>query len=312
MHSFFQTLHKDGTNVNGRLPIEDKRYTYTEDMDEGATQPLTQPHFDRGRNGSMNAKDESDVICILHPTTIAACRVVDSVSSNAPQHILQNADLSRILEEDTLHDTRASPTEADNAGQGIDGQQSLSNSEDELPDGEARFEGPHGREIALRLSSRVYDPIQGFVFGRDIRKCDIVLGLNSDQMKISHRHFRIYLTQGGILMLEDSSTNGTWVDDVLLKYKHRAPQESCSHILGHGSMITILSSNGQEHLKFVVGIPSRERGGAKYEEKLRDYLGLVAQAERQVAEVRKVKENGNDLTIPPVEYHLPSTVLHSY
>ena len=308
MHCFFQTLHKDGINVNGRLPIEDKRYTDTEDMDEGPTQPLTQPHFDRGRNGSMSVQDESDVICILHPSSMAACRVVDRVASNAPQHILQNSDLSRVLEEDTLHDTRACPTEADNAAQDIHGQQTLSHSEDELPNVDTRSEGPHGMEIALRLSSRVNDLIQGFVFGRDIRKCDIVLGHSSDQMKISQRHFRIYLTQGGILMLQDSSTNGTWVDDVLLKYKNRTPQESCSHILGPGSIITILSSNGQENLKFVVGIPNRERGGDKYEEKLRDYLGFIAQAERQVAEVRKAKEDGNKLTIPPVEYSLTSTI----
>ena len=102
-------------------------------------------------------------------------------------------------------------------------------------------------------------------------------------------------------MLEDSSTNGTWVDDILLKYKNRSPQDSCSHILGHGSLITLLSSNGIEDLKFIVGIPNRERCGTKYEEKLRDYLGFVAQKERQVAEFRKAKENGNDLTIRPVE-----------
>lgn len=312
MYSFFQSLHKYGINVNGRLPIEDKRLTYTEDMDEGATQPLTQPHLDRGRNGSVSVKDESDVICILHPSTRAACQVVDSLAMTAPQHILQNADLAQFLEEDTMHDTRANSVNADDAEKDVERQQRLSQSEDELTDDGTHVKPPRGREIALRLSSRVTDPIHGFVFGRDYRKCDIVLGLHSDRKKISisSRHFRIYLTQGGILMLEDSSTNGTFVDDILLKYKDCPPGESYSHILGQGTVIVILSSNGQDDLKFVVSIPNRERGGLKYEENLRDYLGFVAQAERQAAEVRKAKENGNDLTLPPVDYplsHAPIT-----
>ncbi|KAL9106188.1 MAG: hypothetical protein Q9187_008595 [Circinaria calcarea] len=266
-------------------------------MDEGATQPLTQPHFDRGRNGSISVKDESDVICILHPTTRTACQAVDRVALTAPQHILQNADLLRYLEEDTIHNTRPSSINADDAEKDVKRQQHLSQSEDELSDDGTHVKPPRGREIALRLSSKVTDPIHGFVFGKDNRKCDIVI---AEPSSISSRHFRIYLTQGGILMLEDSSTNGTIVDDVLLRYKTCPPGESCSHILGQGTVIVILSQTGEDDLKFVVSIPNRERGGLKYEENLRDYLGFVAQAERRAAEVRKAKENGKDLTLPPV------------
>lgn len=104
--------------------------------------------------------------------------------------------------------------------------------------------------IALRFSSQVKSPLHGFTFGRNQKGCDIVFK-NDPYRRLSNVHFRIYLNQWGVLMLEDMSTNGTIVDEVLLKKKEK-------RTLSSGSRIKILMFKESRDLEFMVRIPLRD------------------------------------------------------
>src|ERR1700712_3750582 len=83
-------------------------------MADDATQPSTQQMLDPRRMGRNNSgireTDISDVICILHPASPAAFRVVATTAERAPQHILQNdglltfedGDLNPLDEQETF------------------------------------------------------------------------------------------------------------------------------------------------------------------------------------------------------------------
>ncbi len=66
--------------------------------------------------------------------------------------------------------------------------------------------------------------------------------------RLSNIHFRIYLNQYGVLMLEDQSTNGTVVDDNLLKAKSNTTSET-RRTLNSGSKIAILMHNRPADLR---------------------------------------------------------------
>ena len=67
-------------------------------------------------------------------------------------------------------------------------------------------------DVALRISSQVHDLALGFCFGRNRARCDVLLAPDDNSKRISNMHFRIYVTGHWILMLQDTSTNGTIVD----------------------------------------------------------------------------------------------------
>jgi hypothetical protein len=110
--------------------------------------------------------------------------------------------------------------------------------------------------IALRFSSRVKDPLRGFTFGRSPSCCDICLQ-NDPNRRLSKVHFRIFLNKWGVLMLEDLSTNGTVVDQVLLKKKD-GPTGETMRTLGSGSKIKILMHEPGRDIVFLVRIPVRD------------------------------------------------------
>lgn len=110
--------------------------------------------------------------------------------------------------------------------------------------------------IALRFSAQVKDPIKGFTFGRNPRYCDICLR-NDPHRRLSNIHFRIYLNEWGVLMLEDQSTNGTIVDGTLLKKKD-SPRAETKRTLSSGSKIKILMYEESSDIVFMVRIPIRE------------------------------------------------------
>jgi len=70
---------------------------------EKAMQPPTQQSLDEhkcGRNNSgISKSDISDVICILHPSSPAAFRIVRFMAQRNPQHVLRNSD-SSLLDDD--------------------------------------------------------------------------------------------------------------------------------------------------------------------------------------------------------------------
>ncbi len=143
-----------------------------------------------------------------------------------------------------------------------------------LEDDSRHFAGVHGdvgeHHIALRFSSQVKDPVAGFTFGRSVGLCDICLH-NDPNRRLSKIHFRIYLNEWGVLMLEDMSTNGTVVDQILLKKKD-GPAGEVKRTLESGSKIKILMHEPGRDIVFLVRIPIREGAHEEmYKRNLQNY-----------------------------------------
>ena len=214
----------------------------------GNTQPQTQP-IDAHRAGAhlsdISEDDLTDVICLLNPQSSLAHAAVRATMLSGPQHIRQNDDLDDLTRFDL-----------------------------ELP----QYQEP--REIALRLSSTVKSPRDGFVFGRNLDTCDLLLTEDPAEKLISNKHFKIYVNSHGSLMLQDMSTNGTIVDDQHLRARGRdTMRKPPSLALKSGTIISLISGATRAELKFLVRIPNRNNHEDKYERNLRKYLesrGTVA------------------------------------
>lgn len=228
-------------------------------MDDDSTQQATQQVFDPrrlGRNNSgLSEEDISDILCILHPSSPAAFRIVASTAERSPQHVLQNdgiaafedgADPEQLEEQDTF----ILANELANSAQ----------------------------DLALRLSSQTINPVLGFCFGRNSQRCDIVIDTDSVK-RVSNLHFRIFVNQDGVLMLEDMSTNGTFVDGFHLK--RRSAALPATRMLTPGTIIQVPSQKPEESIKFIVRIPSRTGYLPEYQQKLDDYMIRAIHAERQ-------------------------------
>jgi hypothetical protein len=74
-------------------------------------------------------------------------------------------------------------------------------------------------------------------------------------------------------MLEDQSTNGTQVEDVLLRGGDRKNGALYEHILQQSSLIILIMTPPDEDIKFVIQIPQREgEYERQYQQNLRDYF----------------------------------------
>ncbi|KAF9699904.1 hypothetical protein EKO04_002540 [Ascochyta lentis] len=241
------------------------------------TQPSTQQVLDPrrlGRNNSgLNDGDIADVLVILHPATPTAIKIVENTAESRPQHVLfrnsldpdsMNASLTDIEEQETII--------VNGAGERV-GQSSRA-----------------GADLALRMSSartlRFKD--LGFIFGRNPNSADIVFGQDSGK-RISNQHFRIYLNLDGILMIEDLSTNGTIVDDQLLKNKDK--RFSRIRMVGSGSIICIQSSNDAEMIKFIVRVPSRVSHIDRFRDNLRNFIADCAKGDDKTKAVQRIGKN---------------------
>ncbi|TID17152.1 Pkinase-domain-containing protein [Venturia nashicola] len=224
---------------------------------EEATQ-LTQQVLDPrrlGRNNSgLNEADISDVLCILHPCSPAAYRIVASTAARRPQHVLQNS-------------VEASCDDLTESWQ-------LEEQETFIVRNQV---GDNAKDLALRLSSNTIQPILGFCFGRNPRSCDITIDVDSVK-RVSNLHFRIFVNQEGVLMLEDMSTNGTMVDSTHLKGKN-SPL-AATRMLQNGSIIQIPSSKPDESVKFIVRIPIRQGYEIEFQRKLENHVGQRLELER--------------------------------
>lgn len=196
--------------------------------------PATQPVFDPRRLGQQTSglsnEDIADIICLLLPYSEPARQEVRRIAAESTQHMVGRDDVDGIplnyhLEDDSRNFT-----------------------------GLRSDVGEH--HIALRFSSDVKDPSLGFTFGRHPQFADICLR-NDPNRRLSKIHFRIYLNEWGVLMLEDMSTNGTVVDDVLLWKKDPKSPES-RRTLESGSKIKILMHEPSGDFVFLVRIPNRE------------------------------------------------------
>jgi len=223
--------------------------------DEEAMQPSTQQSLDErkcGRNNSgMSKSDISDVICILHPLSRAAFRIVRSMARRNPQHVLRNSN-SLLLNDDKTPLNRRETT--------------IIRQNDQLD------EESNTQSLALRFSSRTINQDLGFIFGRNTSLSDIIIAPNSAS-RVSNTHFRIYLSDNGgngVLMLEDMSTDGTLVDHVHLRGK--LDISSSRRILCSGSTIKIPHSKQDEHVRFSVHLPSHKEHEEEYRRNYNAYL----------------------------------------
>jgi len=236
-----------------------RTYNHADKMEAGPsqqTQPLTQQILDPRRlgrhNSGLNDGDIADVLLILHPATPTAIRIVEQAAQQRPEHVLFRNHLEST--NDSLTDIEEQETIIVNSTGERMGQNSRA-----------------GADLALRMSSARSLKCKelGFVFGRNPLSADIVFG-NDSGKRISNQHFRIYLNEEGIIMLEDMSTNGTVVDDVLLKGKNDRFHNI--RMLGSGSIICIQHSNDAEMIKFIVRIPQRVTSKDRFRENLRNFM----------------------------------------
>lgn len=264
------------------------------------TQPATQQVLDPrrlGRNNSgLNDCDISDVLVILHPATPTAIKIVENAAQHRPEHVLFRNSLDSMS--GSIDDVEEQETFIINAREDYPGQSSRV-----------------GADLALRLSSakKLKFKKLGFIFGRNHQSSDIIFGQDSGK-RISNQHFRIYLNMDGLLMIEDMSTNGTIVDDSLLKCKD--PRFSKIRMLSSGSIICIQNSNDSEMIKFIVRIPSRVSYMERFRENLRNFITECApdSDEEQKKVVQRVTkqfggpsmkwDGGQNYNIIGVCYHL--------
>ncbi|KAI8940396.1 hypothetical protein NX059_004087 [Plenodomus lindquistii] len=241
------------------------------------TQPLTQQVLDPrrlGRNNSgLNDVDIADVLLILHPATPTAIRIVEQAAQQRPEHVLFR---------NTLDSMSSSLTD-------IEEQETI------LVDAHGNRVGHNSRagaDLALRMSSARDLKFKelGFIFGRNPTSADIIFG-NDSGKRISNQHFRIYLNSNGIIMLEDMSTNGTVVDDVLLRSKDT--RFSKIRMLSSGSIICIQNSNDAEMIKFIVRIPSRVTSMQQFQRNLRNFIAECTphSAENQDQAVQRITQH---------------------
>ncbi|KAK0656096.1 hypothetical protein B0T16DRAFT_441131 [Cercophora newfieldiana] len=214
-----------------------------------ATQNVLDPRRVGQQNSGFSDEDISDIICILVPYSDAARQELKRIAEENSHHMVTRDDVDKIDMDYESEDNAANFTLV---------QQDV---------------GEH--HIALRFSARVKDPLTGFTFGRNPTRCDICLQ-NDPHRRLSNIHFRIYLNEHAILMLEDQSTNGTIVDDNLLKAKS-SPPISTKRTLVSGSKIKILMHQDANDLTFLVRVPKPEgRHLAAYRRNLVAYMNKQA------------------------------------
>lgn len=301
-----QRLHSKGFNINGRLANEASGYISSSEI---MTQPATQPFVDPRREGSksmLSDQDEADVLCILLPSSGPALKAVELIHAATPQHILQNHFSNGVydsnfgaLDANPIAWKTQSASSHDDEDDASPGQATQAETQDFPTNVQPQ------RDIALRMSSKVHNPVLGFVFGRNPSRCDLLLSEQTTTMKLSNCHFRIFVNTHGVLMIEDTSTNGTYVDKTLLRSGKRIDPTNPSAppsrwTLSTGSIISLpnLGHQSEESMRFIVRYPSRNNEQERYNQNIGAYIQYIQQAERQ-AEVAAAK-GGNVRPQAPV------------
>lgn len=195
---------------------------------EGATQEMTQkvePSPSASRAFELSGEDATDIYCFLHPVSKPAHMAIALAKQHVPELLFRR----------------------DTAGR----------------DSQALDDADHGSQkrpiydIALRCSLKSKDPELGWTFGRNVEKCDFPLLTSVETMKISNMQFRIFINIEGILMLQDTSTNGTILDGKHLNSK-RAGCETQQMLL-NGSVIKVaIDYRSTANITFMVRLPTQE------------------------------------------------------
>lgn len=230
------------------------------------------PHMFKKHNSYSSDKhdeDISDIICMLYPSS----------------------DTAQIEVQQLLKAKSPYLTGRDEAG-------------DEVEQFESDPANHGSHAIILRLSSQVHSPVAGFVFGRHPGRCDIVF-VNDPLRRISNIHFRIYVDEYGRVMIEDFSTNGTFVDDRRLGNVRlgAANRTIFKWMLSSGSLIRLYLHNEMQDLIFRVRIPLRtDEYLDAYQRKVDSYFlrhNLLPGTGETVTAVDLLKNDGQLITQQP-------------
>ena len=213
------------------------------------TQEATQA-LQPGRRSTFTIPDAEDIICLLRPNSVPAYHIVENAARSTPQHVLfEDTDID--LTEDVKMDD----------------------------DEKSAVAPPRGnpRSLALRMSSNLRDLPLGFVFGREPKMADINFSTGIQFKRISARHFRIYLNDSHVLMIEDQSTNGTRVDRHNISCKSAQPRR----MLSEGTQIAVAvfgdpSTRTVQEAVFTVSLP--ERDPQEYAKNLNEYIQRINKA----------------------------------
>ncbi|TRX98212.1 hypothetical protein FHL15_000857 [Xylaria flabelliformis] len=200
-----------------------------------ATQTALDPRRIGQQNSGFSDQDISDIICLLYPISEAASREVQRIA-DSPEYARHTAGRYTVDAIDS----------------------DLSREDDTREFGRNPRIGDHA--LVLRLSTPLKDPSLGFTVGRNRSRCDLCF-LDDPGRRLSNIHFRIYVNNYGSVLLEDQSTNGTVVDNKLLRKKREPDQVGPPIIrrtLESGSTIKIVMMATQVDLIFLVRIPRRE------------------------------------------------------
>ncbi|KAK7951467.1 Serine/threonine-protein kinase RAD53, partial [Apiospora aurea] len=240
-----------------------------------ATQTALDPRRLGKQNSGFSDEDISDIVCLLYPN-----------SENASREIQRIADAPEF----SPHITGRYAADA------IDSD--LYKEDGARQFGRTRGLGDHA--IVLKLSSAVKSPHLGFTFGRNQTRCDICF-THDPHRRLSNIHFRIYINKYGVVLLEDQSTNGTIVDDVLLKKKNAEDGTGAvRRTLDSGSTVKIFMHQNNDDLQFIVRVPRRDDHlEAKFQKNLHDYLMRLQSQDPDRTIIAPNSAPGGKLMPPP-------------
>lgn len=250
------------------IRIDSDQGTGSDSSMDDATQPATQPYQDPrrlGRNNSGLVDDElADVLCILHPTSEAACEAVKLIAELAPQHVAPNDDL--------IGDSDVSFSFHNDSSSNL------------------------SRDIALRFSSPLKHREMGFTFGRNNKFCDVPLVREEGEKQLSNIHFRVFLNADGTLMLQDTSTNGTCVDGIRLMCAkgmkvHDTPRFGDTRMLHQGALIQVVGGRKNEEIKFMVRLPPRGEYNQAYLDNAERWIAAVNGQKSKLTALSSTSEN---------------------
>ena len=251
----------------------------------------TQQYNDERRFGQGNSglsdEDAADIICVLYPMTMNANRAADQIYKATPQNTLETRSDVHIREKDAA--AEAAVNTFDIAAEGL------------VPCG-----------IALRLSADLRDPLCGFQFGRNVDRCDFPIGTNDPGKRVSNTHFRIYINEHCVIMIEDQSTNGTMVDRTLLKAKEKENNMAFKHTLGSGQRIVVTGGTPKDDLAFMTWIPNRsDEAELAYQQNVTKFFMRMG-ALRDQARARAAARTGrNGNPVRNIRFIAPSELLTS-
>ncbi|KAL3417637.1 hypothetical protein PVAG01_10647 [Phlyctema vagabunda] len=224
-------------------------------MEEELTQPATQivldPRRVGGQSPDLSSEDATDIFLMLHPSSSTAYNVCQQFPKEDSMKFLPVSS-TEVRFKDTVPDDEAVPVAKKDKSANV---------------------------IVLRLSANLKSGVAGHCFGRNPARCDYILGNNEAiNKRVSNIHFRIYINEHGTIMIEDQSTNGTFVDKTLLRAKEKENGEHHQHIIEQGTMIRLVMQPPGEDIIFIARMPLRsDADEIVYQENLTKFLSEKAQ-----------------------------------